>query len=171
EDVPAAPAHLQGRRRRWPRLRDGVGPRARDDDRPGSPGGRGRRAGLRRVLRLRVDARDDAAPDRGGRPRGDRVLRGRPRRHRGPAPAQAPRRDGHAQGARDAFPRGAAARPPAGRPHPERGDRARGHAVGGSWAFILLFAVALSVYTAVNVLLRSEAWDPYPFILLNLFLS
>ena len=44
-------------------------------------------------------------------------------------------------------------------------------AFGGSWAFILLFAVALVVYTAVNVLLRSEAWDPYPFILLNLFLS
>src|SRR5215475_4401045 len=34
-------------------------------------------------------------------------------------------------------------------------------AFGGSWAFIVLFAVALGVYTAVNVLLRSEAWDPY----------
>ena len=42
---------------------------------------------------------------------------------------------------------------------------------GGSWRFIILFAVVLSVYTTVNSLLRSSAWDPYPFILLNLFLS
>jgi uncharacterized membrane protein len=27
------------------------------------------------------------------------------------------------------------------------------------------------VYTAVNIALRNQAWDPYPFILLNLFLS
>ncbi len=42
---------------------------------------------------------------------------------------------------------------------------------GGSWSFIILFAVCLSVYTAINVGLRGAAWDPYPFILLNLFLS
>jgi CRP/FNR family cyclic AMP-dependent transcriptional regulator len=42
---------------------------------------------------------------------------------------------------------------------------------GGSWSFIILFAVVLVVYTAANVLLRRHAWDPYPFILLNLFLS
>ncbi len=42
---------------------------------------------------------------------------------------------------------------------------------GGSWTFIILFGVVLSVYTAVNVALRGKAWDPYPFILLNLFLS
>ncbi len=42
---------------------------------------------------------------------------------------------------------------------------------GGSWTFIILFAVVLSVYTAINVVLRGKAWDPYPFILLNLFLS
>jgi CRP/FNR family transcriptional regulator, cyclic AMP receptor protein len=29
----------------------------------------------------------------------------------------------------------------------------------------------LIVYTAFNVLLGGRAWDPYPFILLNLFLS
>jgi uncharacterized membrane protein len=29
----------------------------------------------------------------------------------------------------------------------------------------------LIVYTAINVGLRQAAWDPYPFILLNLFLS
>jgi CRP/FNR family transcriptional regulator, cyclic AMP receptor protein len=42
---------------------------------------------------------------------------------------------------------------------------------GGSWSFIILFAAILIVYSFVNVLLRGNAWDPYPFILLNLFLS
>ena len=42
---------------------------------------------------------------------------------------------------------------------------------GGSWTFIILFLIGLSVYTAINVALRASAWDPYPFILLNLFLS
>jgi uncharacterized membrane protein len=42
---------------------------------------------------------------------------------------------------------------------------------GGSWTFIILFGVILTVYTGVNVGLRGMAWDPYPFILLNLFLS
>jgi len=42
---------------------------------------------------------------------------------------------------------------------------------GGSWRFIISFAVVLSVYTTINSLLRGSAWDPYPFILLNLFLS
>lgn len=42
---------------------------------------------------------------------------------------------------------------------------------GGSWSFITLFAVVLIFYTAANSLLRRSAWDPYPFILLNLFLS
>jgi uncharacterized membrane protein len=42
---------------------------------------------------------------------------------------------------------------------------------GGSWSFIILFAIVLLVYSAVNVALQNRAWDPYPFILLNLFLS
>lgn len=42
---------------------------------------------------------------------------------------------------------------------------------GGSWAFISTFLAVLIVYTAVNVALDRRAWDPYPFILLNLFLS
>jgi len=42
---------------------------------------------------------------------------------------------------------------------------------GGSWAFIITFGVVLIVYTAINVVLDKKAWDPYPFILLNLFLS
>jgi len=42
---------------------------------------------------------------------------------------------------------------------------------GGSWTFIITFLGVLVVYTFTNVLLRRAAWDPYPFILLNLFLS
>jgi CRP/FNR family transcriptional regulator, cyclic AMP receptor protein len=42
---------------------------------------------------------------------------------------------------------------------------------GGSWSFIITFLVVLVVYTTTNIVLRRSAWDPYPFILLNLFLS
>lgn len=42
---------------------------------------------------------------------------------------------------------------------------------GGSWTFIGAFALFLVVYTFINVSLGRSAWDPYPFILLNLFLS
>ncbi len=42
---------------------------------------------------------------------------------------------------------------------------------GGSWTFIITFGAVLVVYTAINVALDKSAWDPYPFILLNLFLS
>jgi CRP/FNR family transcriptional regulator, cyclic AMP receptor protein len=42
---------------------------------------------------------------------------------------------------------------------------------GGSWTFIITFAIAIMLYTLINSVLRQSAWDPYPFILLNLFLS
>jgi uncharacterized membrane protein len=42
---------------------------------------------------------------------------------------------------------------------------------GGSWTFIILFGIAIATYSGLNVALRGQAWDPYPFILLNLFLS
>jgi uncharacterized membrane protein len=42
---------------------------------------------------------------------------------------------------------------------------------GGSWSFIITCMVLLVTYVAANVVLRNSAWDPYPFILLNLFLS
>ena len=42
---------------------------------------------------------------------------------------------------------------------------------GGSWTFILSFLAALAIYSAVNVAIGRRAWDPYPFILLNLLLS
>ena len=40
----------------------------------------------------------------------------------------------------------------------------------GSWTFIIAFGVALVIYASINVGLGKTAWDPYPFILLNLFL-
>ena len=42
---------------------------------------------------------------------------------------------------------------------------------GGSWTFIIGFLILSSIYTAINVGLQRAAWDPYPFILLNLILS
>ena len=46
---------------------------------------------------------------------------------------------------------------------------------GGSWTFISLFAVVLVVWILLNsfILVKSgsAAFDPYPYILLNLFLS
>src|SRR5947207_1453649 len=42
---------------------------------------------------------------------------------------------------------------------------------GGSWTFILTFLGTLVVYTAANIALGRSAWDSYPFIVLNLFLS
>ena len=41
----------------------------------------------------------------------------------------------------------------------------------GSWAFIFSFAGVLLLWMVVNVLLATKAFDPYPFILLNLVLS
>ena len=48
-------------------------------------------------------------------------------------------------------------------------DRVAGF--GGSWTFIIIFLSVLVIYSAVNITLGRSAWDPYPFILLNLFLS
>jgi len=42
---------------------------------------------------------------------------------------------------------------------------------GGSWTFIISILVALAIYAVINIVLGTKAWDPYPFILLNLFLS
>jgi len=44
-------------------------------------------------------------------------------------------------------------------------------AFGGSWSFIIAALTVLVVYTIINISLGKRAWDPYPFILLNLFLS
>ena len=41
----------------------------------------------------------------------------------------------------------------------------------GSWAFIFSFTGGLVLWMVVNALLAARAFDPYPFILLNLVLS
>lgn len=41
----------------------------------------------------------------------------------------------------------------------------------GSWAFIFTFTGVLILWMVVNVFLAARAFDPYPFILLNLVLS
>jgi len=42
---------------------------------------------------------------------------------------------------------------------------------GGSWTFIILFSILLAIYMTVDAVLGKRAWDPYPYILLNLFLN
>lgn len=43
---------------------------------------------------------------------------------------------------------------------------------GGSWTFIISFGVVLVTWIIINaVILRSKAFDPYPFVFLNLILS
>jgi len=42
---------------------------------------------------------------------------------------------------------------------------------GGSWTFIITFLVVLVSYSITSTLMGRHSWDPYPFILLNLFLS
>ncbi|MFP5264888.1 MAG: DUF1003 domain-containing protein [Blastocatellia bacterium] len=47
-------------------------------------------------------------------------------------------------------------------------------AFGGSWTFILIFSAMLSSWVVLNSFIlarRGTAFDPYPYILLNLFLS
>jgi uncharacterized membrane protein len=56
---------------------------------------------------------------------------------------------------------------------PTRGQRLadRVAATIGSWRFILIQSTAITCWITGNVLFGPEAWDPYPFILLNLLLS
>jgi uncharacterized membrane protein len=60
--------------------------------------------------------------------------------------------------------------------HPSFGQRAadRVAAFGGSWTFVGLFAGGVALWVALNgwlMLRQGHAFDPYPYILLNLFLS
>jgi uncharacterized membrane protein len=41
----------------------------------------------------------------------------------------------------------------------------------GSWRFVFLFVVFMAIWAGLNTLAPILHWDPYPFILLNLFLS
>jgi uncharacterized membrane protein len=55
-----------------------------------------------------------------------------------------------------------------------RGERAADHVRNrlGSWGFVGLFVAFMAAWAILNsTLLRGHAFDPYPYILLNLFLS
>jgi len=59
---------------------------------------------------------------------------------------------------------------------PTRGQRAADAVAtfGGSWTFVGLFAATMLVWVLLNAFLvmsRGSTFDPYPYILLNLFLS
>jgi uncharacterized membrane protein len=41
----------------------------------------------------------------------------------------------------------------------------------GSWRFIIIQSIAIGIWIVSNIINGSNAWDPYPFILLNLMLS
>jgi CRP/FNR family transcriptional regulator, cyclic AMP receptor protein len=53
------------------------------------------------------------------------------------------------------------------------GERIADHVAGfgGSWTFIISFLIVLLGYAATSIIMGQRSWDPYPFILLNLFLS
>jgi CRP/FNR family cyclic AMP-dependent transcriptional regulator len=56
------------------------------------------------------------------------------------------------------------------------GERLADHVAsfGGSWTFIIFFLVTMTCYVILSVALvamHGHSWDPYPYILLNLFLS
>lgn len=58
------------------------------------------------------------------------------------------------------------------------GDRIADRVAGlvGSWPFIIVQSVLLAIWVIANIVLIAQhqpgkAWDPYPFILLNLMLS
>lgn len=63
--------------------------------------------------------------------------------------------------------------------HPAKDILSRGQHIsdkvarfGGSWKFIILFGIILALWITFNVTaLSSNAFDPYPFILMNLILS
>ncbi len=64
----------------------------------------------------------------------------------------------------------------ADRPAPTGGERATDAVAsfGGSWVFVGLFAATMLCWVVLNAVLlvnRGSTFDPYPFILLNLFLS
>jgi len=58
-------------------------------------------------------------------------------------------------------------------PAPTRGQRLADTVAAtiGSWRFIAIQSTAIAVWITGNVVSGSAAWDPYPFILLNLLLS
>jgi uncharacterized membrane protein len=44
-------------------------------------------------------------------------------------------------------------------------------AIVGSWKFIIGQSIILVLWMVLNIMAWFSCWDPYPFILMNLFLS
>jgi uncharacterized membrane protein len=44
-------------------------------------------------------------------------------------------------------------------------------AIVGAWRFLIIQSVILLIWVGMNITGYVQHWDPYPFILLNLFLS
>lgn len=42
---------------------------------------------------------------------------------------------------------------------------------GGSWTFLIIFGGLILAWVGLNTAMLAQAFDPYPYILLNLFLS
>jgi uncharacterized membrane protein len=42
---------------------------------------------------------------------------------------------------------------------------------GGSWTFLIIFGALILAWVGLNTAMLAQAFDPYPYILLNLFLS
>lgn len=42
---------------------------------------------------------------------------------------------------------------------------------GGSWTFLIIFGGLILAWVVLNAAMLAQAFDPYPYILLNLFLS
>lgn len=62
--------------------------------------------------------------------------------------------------------------------HPPKEVLSRGQKIsdkvarfGGSWKFIIIFTVVLVLWIVYNTVAAKDAFDPYPFILMNLVLS
>lgn len=53
------------------------------------------------------------------------------------------------------------------------GDRLsdRVASIGGSWSFVIGFGLCMAIWMGLNAAIWGFAWDPYPYILLNLMLS
>ena len=42
---------------------------------------------------------------------------------------------------------------------------------GGSWTFLIIFGTLIMAWVGLNTAMLAQAFDPFPYILLNLFLS
>src|SRR5438094_447670 len=181
QEIRPAPAHLQDRRRRRTSLRRGFRESPGHHCGPRSPRSRNRRADSWRVLWFRLDARPDASSKRCHGleealclevSRDDIAVLLQRKPLAGMDMLAVLGRQFHAS---QQLVRTRATRNPNEviEEQATLGERIADSVArfGGSWIFISMFLAILGLYTGINSALSRSAWDPYPFILLNLFLS